>query len=197
MSFKFKISENSLFAILMRSGWWISLAVALALLLIVWLVVPERYLVPASSLALPFLIIAAMTGWKQFQLPGTARVAATIEAVKAMSWREFSERVEQAYLREGYTVTRLAGSADFRLSKMGKTTLVCGKRWKAASHGVEPLRELERRREAEDAHEALYVALDGVTDNAREFVTKRSVRLLEGRELTALLRLPPGGGRRG
>ena len=166
-------------------------------MLIVWLVVPERYLVPASSLALPFLIIAAMTGWKQFQLPGTGRVAATIEAVKAMSWREFSERVEQAYLREGYTVTRLAGSADFRLSKMGKTTLVCGKRWKAASHGVEPLRELERRREAEDAHEALYVALDGVTDNAREFVTKRRVRLLEGRELTALLRLPPGGGRRG
>lgn len=192
MPFKFKISENSLFAILLRSGWWVSLAVAAALLLIVWLVVPEPYRAPASSLALPFLIIAAMTGWKQFQLPGTARVAATIKAVKAMSWREFSERVEQAYLREGYTVTRLAGSADFRLSKMGKITLVCGKRWKAASHGVEPLRELERRREAEDAHEALYVALDGITDNAREFVAKRRVRLLEGRELAALLRLPPG-----
>jgi restriction system protein len=190
VQFKFKVSENSLFAVLMRSGWWISFAVAVALLLIVWLVIPERYQMPASSLALPFLIIAAMTGWKQFQLPGAARVAATVEAVKAMSWREFSECVEQAYLREAYSVTRLAGSADFKLTKMGKTTLVCCKRWKAASHGVEPLRELERRREAEDAHEALYVALGGVTDNAREFVAKRRVRLLEGRELTALLRLP-------
>jgi restriction system protein len=192
VQFKFKVSENSLFAILMRSGWWISLAVAAGLMLLVWLVVPERYRVPASSLALPFLIIAAITGWKEFQLPGTARVATTVEAVKAMSWREFSERVEEAYRREGYSVTRLTGSADFKLTRMGKTTLVCCKRWKAASHGVEPLRELERRREAEDAHEALYVALDGVTENAREFVAKRRVRLLEGRDLTALLRLPRG-----
>jgi restriction system protein len=55
---------------------------------------------------------------------------------------------------------------------------------------LEPLRELEKRREAEDAHEALYVALGGVTGNAREFIAeKRRVRLLEAQELTGLLRL--------
>ncbi|MDR0378460.1 MAG: restriction endonuclease, partial [Candidatus Accumulibacter sp.] len=133
MQFKFKVSENSLFAILLRSSWWVSIAVAAVLLLLVQLIVPERYLMPASSLALPFLIIGAMTGWKQFQLPGASRVAETVEAVRAMSWREFSGRMEQAYLREGYAVTRLTGSADFKLTRMGKTTLVCCKRWKAAS----------------------------------------------------------------
>jgi restriction system protein len=189
---RFKISENSLFAILLRSSWWIGFAIAAAMLLLVRMFVPEAYVVPASSLSLPFFVIGAITGWKQFQRPGTARVAATVETVKAMPWREFSARVEQAYSREGYSVTRLSGAADFKLVKMGKITLVCCKRWKAASHGLEPLRELDTRREAENAHDALYVALGGVTDNARDFIGKHRIRLLEDQELTGLLRLPKG-----
>jgi restriction system protein len=189
---RFKISENSLFAILLRSSWWIGFAIAAGLLLLVRIFVPEAYVVPASSLSLPFFVIGAITGWKQFQRPGAARVAATVEAVKAMSWREFSALVEQAYAREGYSVTRLSGAADFKLVKMGKITLVCCKRWKAASHGLEPLRELDTRREAENAHDALYVALGGVTGNARDFLGKHRIRLVEDQELTGLLRLPKG-----
>lgn len=199
MKFNFKVSENSLFAILLRSSWWISFAAALALLLLVRFFVPEPYLLPASSLALPFLVIGAVVAWKQFKLPGAKRVATTVEAVTAMTWREFSALVNQAYSREGYTVTPLAGPADFRLVKtvdlgsMGKkdkTTLVCCKRWKAASHGLEPLRELDRQLEAENAHEAFYVALDGVTGKAREFAGKHRIHLIGGLELTILLRLP-------
>jgi restriction system protein len=190
---RFKISENSLFAILLRSHWWISFAIAAALLLLVQLIVPVAYVMPASSLALPFVVIGAFTLWKRAKLPGKARVTATIDAVKAMSWREFSAQMEQAYLREGYSVTRLAGAADFKLVKMGKITLVCCKRWKAASHGIEPLRELDRQRDAENAHDALYVALDDITDNARGFIGKHRIRLVEGQDLTSLLRLPRRG----
>ena len=190
MQLKFKVSENSLFSILLRSSWWISFAVALGVLVLARLIAPEAYFVPAASLALPFLVIGAIAAWKQLRLPGAARVTATAEAVNAMSWREFSALMEQAFQREGYTVTRLDGAADFKLVKMGKTTLVCCKRWKAASHGLEPLRELDRRREAEEAHDALYVALDGVTDNARGFAGKHRIRLVEGQELAGLLRLP-------
>jgi restriction system protein len=199
VKFNFKISENSLFAVLLRSSWWISFAVAAAVLLLVRLFVPEDYLVPASSLALPFLVIGAIVARRQFKLPGAKRVAATIEAVTAMSWREFSALMEQAYLREGYAVTPLAGPADFKLEKtvdlgsMGKkdkTTLVCCKRWKAASHGLEPLRELDRQLEAENAHEAFYVALGSVTDKAREFAGKHRIHLVGGSDLTLLLRLP-------
>ena len=190
MQLKFKVSENSLFSILLRSSWWISFAVALGVLVLARLIAPEAYFVPAASLALPFLVIGAIAAWKQLRLPGRGRVAATVEAVNAMSWRDFATLVEQAFQREGYTVTRLAGAADFKLVKMGKTTLVCCKRWKAASHGLEPLRELDRRREAEEAHDALYVALAGVTDNARAFAGKHRIRLVEGQELAGLLRLP-------
>lgn len=190
MQLKLKVSENSLFSILLRSSWWISLAVALGVLLLARLLAPEAYFVPAASLALPFIVIGSIAAWKQLRLPGAARVTATAEAVNAMSWREFSALMEQAFQREGYTVTRLDGAADFKLVKMGKTTLVCCKRWKAASHGLEPLRELDRRREAEEAHDALYVALDGVTDNARGFAGKHRIRLVEGQELAGLLRLP-------
>ena len=190
MQLKLKVSENSLFSILLRSSWWISFAVALGVLVLARLIAPEAYFVPAASLALPFIVIGAIAAWKQLRLPGAARVTATAEAVNAMSWREFSALMEQAFQREGYTVTRLDGAADFKLVKMGKTTLVCCKRWKAASHGLEPLRELDRRREAEEAHDALYVALDGVTDNARGFAGKHRIRLVEGQELAGLLRLP-------
>jgi restriction system protein len=187
---RFKISENSLFAILLRSHWWISFAVAAALLLLVQLFVPAAYVIHASSLALPFLVIGGCVVWKQAKLPGAGRVAATVDAIRAMSWREFSALMEQAYRREGCSVTRLTGAADFKLVKMGKITLLCCKRWKAASHGIEPLRELDKQRDAENAHDAIYVALDGVTDNARGYIGKHRVRLLEGRELTSLLRLP-------
>jgi restriction system protein len=199
VKFNFKVSENSLFAVLLRSSWWISFAVALAILLLVRLFVPEAYLIPASSLALPFLVIGGVVAWREFKAPGAKRIAATVEAVTAMTWREFSALMEQAYLREGYRVAPLAGPADFRLDKtidlgsMGKkdkTTLVCCKRWKAASHGLEPLRELDRQLEAENAQEAFYVALDGVTGKAREFAGKHRIHLVGGSELTALLRLP-------
>jgi restriction system protein len=190
VAFQFKISDNSLFAVLLRSSWWISFAIALALLLIIRLAVPEPYLAPAMSISLPFLIIGGIVAWKQFQIPGAARVAATREAVKAMPFKEFSALVEQAYLRDGYKVTRISGAADFKITRMGKTTLVSCKRWKAASHGVEPLREFDRRREAEEAHDGFYIALDGVTGKAREFAGKHRIHLVEGQELTSLLRLP-------
>ena len=188
-----KISDNSLFAILLRSHWWISFAAAAAVLLLAKLVVPDAYFIMAASLALPFAAIGFAVLWKQLKLPSTARVSATVEAANAMSWKEFSALVEESFQREGYTVTRLNGTADFKLVKMGKRTLVACKRWKAANQGLEPLRELAARREAEDAYDAFYVALNGVTDNARDFAAKHRIRLIEGQALAALLRLPRRG----
>jgi restriction system protein len=190
VAFNFKIADNSVFAVLLRSSWWISFAVALGLLVLVRLLVPEPYRTPAISFSLPFFIIGGIVAWKQFQIPGAARVAATCQAVRTMSFKEFSALVEQAYLRDGYKVTRLSGAADFKIIRMGKITLVSCKRWKAASHGAEPLREFDRRRETEEAHDGFYVALDGITGNAREFAAKHRIHLIEGPELTSLLRLP-------
>ena len=189
---QFKVSENSLFAILLRSSWWISFAVAAGVIVVARFLIPEAYFIHASSIALPFVIIGAIAVWKQAKVPSSGRVSATVEAVTAMSWRDFSALMEEAFQREGYEVTRTSGAADFKLLKAGRTTLVACKRWKAASHGVEPLRDLDRQRDVDEVHYATYVALGGVTDNARGFARSNNIRLMEGTELAGLLRLPRG-----
>ncbi|MDR1709631.1 MAG: hypothetical protein LBS70_07925 [Candidatus Accumulibacter sp.] len=50
-----------------------------------------------------------------------------------------------------------------------------------------------RQREAEDAHDALYIAFDGITENAQAFAAKHRIRIMDPQELTALLRLPKRG----
>lgn len=187
---QFKISDKSLFAYLMRSPSWISFAIALVLVLFARLILPEAYSFYALSIAIPFVLIGAMVGWKELKVPGKARVEATVDAVTAMTWREFSALMEQAFQREGYTVARLNGAADFRVIKERRVSLVCCKRWKAATHGIEPLRELYELRRTEEAHEAIYVALGELSENAQRFAAERKIVLMPGTGLAALLKLP-------
>ena len=184
------MSENSLFAYLLRSPWWISIAVALALVLLARFVLPDEYVFYALSFAVPFVITAAMAAWRQRDVPSEARVESTLEAVTAMSWRDFSALMEQAYERDGFVVTRSNGAADLVLVKNGRTTLVSCKRWKAASHGLEPLRELKDLRRAQEAREAIYVCIADPTDKARQFAQDNKVTLMQGKALAQLLRLP-------
>ena len=186
------MSDKSLFAILLRSSWWISLLIALGVVLMARFLVPDAYFVHAAAIALPFVVIGALAAWKQLQVPGAGKVAATVDAVTAMSWRDFSALMEKAFQREGYSVTRINGPADFKIIKAGRVTLVGCKRWKAASHGLEPLRDLNGQREAESGHDALYVALGNVTENARHFARTHKIQLVQAVELTALLRLGKG-----
>ena len=51
---KLRMHENSLFALLLRSRWWISFAVALGLFLLVRLFIPETY---AIVVPIPFVAI--------------------------------------------------------------------------------------------------------------------------------------------
>ena len=185
-----KMSQNSLFAILLRSPWWISFAVVLVIVLLGKIIASGDYFSYAVALTLPFIIIGSIAAWKQRDEPSQARIEETVEAVSAMSWREFSERMEKAFERDGFKVSRTNGAADFLLEKEGRTSLVCCKRWKAASQGVEPLRELEAAREAREAREALYVSAIGVTDSARQYAKEHRIALMLAPQLTRLLRLP-------
>ncbi len=189
---RLKVSDKSLFAVLLRSRWWVSIAVAIVIALLVRYFAPEEYLLPALSVTIPFLFTGILAAWKQLRVPGASRVASTVDAVSAMSWREFSDVMEAAFQRDGFAVSRISGAADLRLEKEGRVTLVSCKRWKAASHGVEPLRELETQKQSQAAHEALYVALGGVSENARRFAQSQKIRLVQDVELTALLRLRKG-----
>jgi restriction system protein len=188
---KFKMAENSLFAILLRSSWWISLAIALGIVLLASFALPPQYVIFGAAGALPFFVIAGVVGWKRLQAPSAARVAATEQEVRGMSWTQFSALLEDAFRRDGFAVERLRGSdAEFEMTKGWKRVLVSGKRWKVARTGIEPLRDLHALVEAREAHECLYVTVGEVTDNARKFAAANRIRLVQADELARLLPKP-------
>ena len=182
---KFQMAKNSLFAILLRSPWWISILVAAGIVMAARFVVSEVYAVFA---ALPFIVIGGVAGWRQLRAPSAARVAETLASVRAMSWGDFSNALADALRNDGYAVTRLTGAAaDFELFKAGRISLVGCKRWKAAHTGVDPLRELDEAKRAREAHECIYVASGEITVAARAFALERNIRLIHGAELAKLL----------
>ncbi len=190
---KLRMHENSLFAILLRSRWWISFAIAAGIVLVVKLVFPAVPLGYPVFAALPFVVIGAIAAWRQLRRPSARRVADTLEAVRAMPWGDFSAALEDAFRREGYAVSRLAGpAADFEMTRSGRTALVACKRWKVARTGVDPMRELDAAKRAREAHECIYVATGEVTEGALKFAKEQGIRVVHGAELAKLLPQAPG-----
>ena len=186
---KFKMHERSLFSLLLRSPWWISLLVAAAIALLVRLAVPEDYRMFGYTGTAPFVGIALIALYKQLQRPSAARVAAVLGRAQAMAWRDFSAALEIAFARDGYGVTRIdLPAADFEITKAGRVALVSAKRWKAASHGAGPLEELVALRRKRDAAETLYVSAGPLTENAQRYAVGESMRVINGADLAVLLR---------
>ncbi len=182
---KLKMAENSLFAVLLRSPWWVSFLLAGGAFLGMRLLIPDMYAVAG---ALPFFVIAMVAAWRQLRAPSASRIAAGLEKLRAMSWEEFARALDTGFQRQGYAVKRVSGAADFELEKSGRVSLVSARRWKAAVTGVEPLRELSAAGEKREAGECIYVLCGEMTANARKFAKEKVVRLVEGAELAALAR---------
>ncbi len=190
---KFKMHERSLFALLLRSPWWVSLLIAAAIGLLVRLAVPQDYRLYGYPAIGPFVVIGLYALYKQLRAPGGARVAAVQGAVLGMSWREFSALIEAAFTRDGFGVTRIdVPAADFEIIKAGRVALVSAKRWKAASHGIGPLEELAALRRSRDAAETMYISAGALTENAQRFAATEGMRIINGIDLAVLLHdLPP------
>jgi restriction system protein len=183
------MAENSLFAILLRSSWWISVLVAVGIVAVSAILLPQKYFVFGAVGALPFLVIGGIALWRQLQRPSATKVTSTLETVGAMSWKDFSGKLETAFRRDGYEVARIETvGADFEMRKGGRKTLVNCKRWKVGRTGVEPLRELLNARDLREADEVVYVATGQVTEQAARFMTEKRIRLMQGEDLTRLLK---------
>src|SRR3954471_15005928 len=188
-----KINENSLFAVLLRSAWWVSALVAVGVIIAVRLIVPTIYAIFA---ALPFIVITVYVGWLQLRAPSAKSVEATLTRLRSLSWEQFAIEMEAALKREGYTVARIAHAhADFDLDYRGRKILVSCKRWKATRTGVEPLRELEAACKAysggdasRQAPEGIYVFAGEMTAQAGTFAAANKIRLLHGVELVKLMK---------
>jgi restriction system protein len=183
------MAEKSLFAILLRSPWWISFVIALVFGLAAKALLPPEYFVFGALGGFPFVVIGAISAWKQLSAPSTAHVPDTLARLGALSSRDFSAAIEQAFTGQGYEVQRIDGTAaDFSLSKSGRTTLLSCKRWKAARLGVEPFQNLEAARDAREADDSLCITTGEVTDNARQFAASHGIAVMQGTELAHLLK---------
>jgi restriction system protein len=181
-----KMHENSLFAVLLRKAWWVSGLVGAGIFGGLRFILPWEFALFAAA---PFLGISAWVAWKQLQAPSGARVAKTLERLRGQSWDDFSREMEEAYRRAGYTVSRIGDArADFELVQGPYSTLVACKRWKATRTGIEPLRELQAARQAREAHHCVYVATGEITEQALAFAMEKKINVLQGVELTTLLR---------
>ena len=185
---KLKMAENSLFAILLRSPWWISFAVAAVLVTASFGALPKEYALFGAIGCLPFLVIGGMALSRQWGQPSAKETEERLAQIGAMSWATFSAELESALQQDGYTVQRVSGAADLRLEKAGRTTLVGAKRWKAARPGAEPLRELDAARQAQDVDDAMFIALGALSDKGRDFARQQGIRVVQGADLAALLR---------
>ncbi len=183
------MNKNSLFAMLLRSPWWISLAVAAAVALLAGTLLPKDYRVVGALSGMPFVVISAMAARRQWNLPSAARISQTLEAVGQMSWPVFAKLLEQAFVRDGYQVLPgTARSVDFELERQGRRMLVSARRWKSARTGIDALRPLQAAREAAEVEDALHIGLGELTDNARPFAAEHRIAIWQAAELAQALR---------
>ena len=187
---KFEIPPQSLFAVLMRSPWWVSAGISAAIILASATLLPPLYQPAGYFGAAPWLFIAGIAVWKQLRRPGATRIEATLAAIQEMNWTAFSKLMEDAFRRDGAEVTVLKDStADFELVRNGRRSLVCCRRWKAAHTGIEPLRQLRTARREAEAAECIFVHAGELSDAARRYADENGILLLAGADLVALL--PP------
>lgn len=187
---KYKMPKNSLFAILLRSPWWISIAIAAVMALLAWVLLPEAFRGVGAMSGFPFVVIGIIAARKQWRLPSAARVEQTVAAVRAMAWPEFSKLLVEAFERDGYTIKRSQGDSgfDFELERQGRRMLVSAKRWKSARIGIEALRAVQAARETNEAEDALYISLGELTDSAQPFATEQGIAVWHAAELAQALR---------
>jgi len=182
------MAENSLFAILLRSPWWISLAIAATLGFAGFAMLPSTWRIFGVAAALPFIIIAGIALSRSLKRPSPRRVEQTLESVRTMSWQQFADSLEAGLRRDGYSVTRVSASGiDFELAREGRRFVLGAKRFKAAKNGVEPLRDLVAAADRRDGGGTMFVTVGELTDQARAYAIKHRIALLGGDELARLM----------
>lgn len=180
-----KPAKGSLFALLIRAPFWVSLLLAAALFAVARRFLPDLF---AAATTLPTLGIAAMSGWRQFKTPSASRVSETLDALRQMSWGQFSAVIAEAFRRDGFQVGMPeAGIISFELHKNGYKTLVSCKRWKVDQTGIGPLRELAATATAREARSCIYVATGDFTETAQAFAREKGMQLLNGEELVTMV----------
>ena len=176
--------KESLFQILLRQPWWVTLVVALLVFTITRLIYPPV----APFTAFPFLVLCGIIAFKQFRGAVPLDAHERLEKLRAMDWDEFSALVTNAYRKRGYAVHPAdSRDYDFRLTKDARVTLLQCRRWKVNQVGVGPLRELLKAVAREDASHGICIAAGDFSAPARALTASEPLTLVGGAELVTLV----------
>lgn len=178
-------AKESLFDVLKRSPWWLSLVIAIGIAAALQVFLPLTF---ALFAGLPFLVIAFYVAWRQRGTPGEAKTAQILEDLRLLGRDEFQTIVEDAFQRDGYTVSAHAGeAADLDIRKGGRTSVVLLRRWKTAQNGIGHFRELHDAVRGLGASGGVFIATGEISDTARQFADEHAIEIGEGTVLAKLL----------
>ncbi|MSQ57486.1 MAG: restriction endonuclease [Limnohabitans sp.] len=189
---KFKMSEKSLFAILLRSPWWVSFVVVAVIAMSAFQFLPQAYKVVGMLFSFPLVVIGCMAAWKQRNVPSKQQSEQILQKLSSMHWKDFSALLEKIYTLQEYQVKRIdLEYADFSIEKKGVITLVFAKRWKAATIGVDYLNGLIKARDQLNASNALCINLSAQSSSTLAHAKENSVSWVTPEKLIAMVRQHP------
>jgi restriction system protein len=178
------VPRETLFHLLLRQPWWVTLLVAVAMFAIAHAIFPPI----APFFALPFAVLAGYIAYRQMRGRSPVNADARLAALRAMSWEEFSATIAEVYRRKGYDVERARDDAyDFILKQDGRITLLQCRRWKVNQVGVGPVRELAEAVSRGDAYKGIALAAGAFSEPARKLTASEPVALVSGLELVELV----------
>jgi restriction system protein len=176
--------HRTLFSVLLAQPWWISALVGVAMFGLAQL----TFAPVAPWVALPFIVIAAVVGWKQLRSVSPGQVEDRLKVLREMSWEQFSQVLTDAYRRQGYEVAAAQSKAyDYTLTRNERITLLQCRRWKVNQMGVAPLQDLAKAIHTTDAANGICITTGAVSPNAAGFAAANPVAIVSGKELAALI----------
>lgn len=116
-----------------------------------------------------------------------------LDSLRAMSWREFEMLVGEAFRRQGYAIEETGlggadGGIDLLLRKDGRTELVQCKQWRTRQVKVSTVREMWGLASHHRAAGVKIVCVGEYTADAEAFAAGKSIELICGDALLALVR---------
>lgn len=130
---------------------------------------------------------------RRTELVATVAASDSASSLNAMTWSEFESLVQEAFRLRGYSARRIGGEGpdggvDLILERAGEKVLVQCKQWRAFRVGVGVVRELYGAMAAQGVASGIVVTSGTFTQDAVDFAAGRSVSLIAGDELHALIR---------
>jgi restriction system protein len=150
-----------------------------------------QYVIPVLC-----LLGAGLSAWKRRDRAQLAKQVASNQSAAPlddMSWSRFEQLVGESFRRQGFSVKEAGGrgadgGVDLELRKGSELHLVQCKQWKALKVGVDVVRELYGVMAARGAAGGYVVTSGSFTDAAHAFADGRSLYLIDGVKLQAVLK---------